>query len=1056
MMCYDMSDSEEKCQYAGKGIKEKGDPNKRFCGETYTKMLQKCPKRCPNGECPEGMLCFEESPCVWEGTGVEVEEKDPSKMFCGNEYSDAALCGTSCESGSNDECPGDQSCFADVECQASVSASTSNNNLLSDLWKEEEEEEESSTTPVTEEEGSSTAMRPVPDDFESAEQGSEQESKPDAESPSSLVEIEAAEEGSVTAIVESKPATSEEIASNPPPAPEASNPPPAPAAAAAPSEPAPEFSGDTSKMYCGNAYADAAKCSSPCPGGQPTECPGDQSCFADVECKSAVSESSNPFEKTTKFCGYSMTNAKSECWQPCPKGDADCCLGLKCFDTSTDTGSGGTCTDSDYRGSEHKYCGTSWCDAAYACRAACPGGTDQECPGSQLCFSDVPCGGSKSPPSLFDGNMNNEATTTGVRVTNLRMALHGLDEFSALHLLSWEQHTADYFEGVYNSLPTTNDSTLDAVTDVEAKFDIDQVNLSATRRLLRNQRNLAETAYLLTYTQTTQYSTERDIELGQVIQHPFSTPTKRDKYVEYLRAVSPGLFRKLTSVSPVYLPLNVATSITVGKDDDGGVSSSDNVLAASKYNSFYCHNSGRPCPTGKCGQDGDLCMFVPDKGQSIPVAPYTGDNGPPQSTPSSYTASILVDLALGGEQPSQSSADNAAPASNRPPTAKPTPLPTKRPSQEPTPERARPSTIDTVATGLEMTLHGILLVRAEQVFEWQYLTSLYWESFFNNESQTSSDYIKNNVNGAETSIEITNVKFEVSPSPRTTVTFKQTTKYDTKDSDLTISAVIMQPFELPQYRDTYVSNLKRTIPASFGELETVSSIEISRSPSSSTLLADAFLETFTCSDEWPVSCAHTGRCENGEDCPAGQGCFTSLPSCTASDEEEQKIQSQQPTNRPVKPSTTQEVLPTVTTSESDSPPCDLCKQGQVKKNAVVNFNGKQIDCVEAYNVMRDNFKASSTTCISAQDSISSNCCNVGQVAETSTATPEKSPGANAGTNDESPTSSQGTQQEGNGNSGNPDWLASWETTTTGTSSGVSSSSTGIISFVIAAVAYLFL
>ena len=44
-------------------------------------------------------------------------------------------------------------------------------------------------------------------------------------------------------------------------------------------------------------------------------------------------------------------------------------------------------------------CGESWGDAAAACAAACPGGTDEECPAGQGCFADVPCEHAYTPSS---------------------------------------------------------------------------------------------------------------------------------------------------------------------------------------------------------------------------------------------------------------------------------------------------------------------------------------------------------------------------------------------------------------------------------------------------------------------------------------------------------------------------------------------------------------------------------------------------------------------------------------------------------------------------------
>ncbi|KAL9189121.1 hypothetical protein ACHAXT_011611 [Thalassiosira profunda] len=163
--------------------------------------------------------------------------------------------------------------------------------------------------------------------------------------------------------------------------------------------------------FCGVSWCDAAySCNTPCPNTD--ECPAGQYCYADVPCDSDSPRTpptlpgpdpSAPFQ----FCGGSMSDARDACWQPCPQGDSDCCLGLNCFDTSQS--SQGTCSSSDYSGTQHFYCGASWCGAAYSCQSACPGGTNEECPAGQYCYADVPCSATSGappivqpPPSIFN------------------------------------------------------------------------------------------------------------------------------------------------------------------------------------------------------------------------------------------------------------------------------------------------------------------------------------------------------------------------------------------------------------------------------------------------------------------------------------------------------------------------------------------------------------------------------------------------------------------------------------------------------------------------------
>ena len=125
--------------------------------------------------------------------------------------------------------------------------------------------------------------------------------------------------------------------------------------------------------------------------------PEGESCWANTPCGNSPPPPlpAPPTTASTQFCGTSVETATDYCWQPCPRGDSDCCLGLTCFDTGS-----GTC-NADYTGAIHFYCGKSWCDAAYSCQDACPGGSNDECPDGSYCYADVPCiPGGPTPPAF--------------------------------------------------------------------------------------------------------------------------------------------------------------------------------------------------------------------------------------------------------------------------------------------------------------------------------------------------------------------------------------------------------------------------------------------------------------------------------------------------------------------------------------------------------------------------------------------------------------------------------------------------------------------------------
>jgi len=123
MTCFNMSDEEVSCSKEGVGIKPKVDPANLWCGETWIHMLENCPKACPEGsdeECGPGLTCFdmssEDKICLYVGYGVK-EKDDPEKRFCGETFSKMLeSCPARCRSGSNDECPSGMQCFGNSEC----------------------------------------------------------------------------------------------------------------------------------------------------------------------------------------------------------------------------------------------------------------------------------------------------------------------------------------------------------------------------------------------------------------------------------------------------------------------------------------------------------------------------------------------------------------------------------------------------------------------------------------------------------------------------------------------------------------------------------------------------------------------------------------------------------------------------------------------------------------------------------------------------------------------------------------------------------------------------
>ena len=93
MTCFNMSEEEVVCTEPGVGIKDPVDPDKLWCGNSWNDVLENCGKKCPEGtdeECGYFGTCYdltgnEPMICQTEGFGVKTKG-DPNKRYCGNSY----------------------------------------------------------------------------------------------------------------------------------------------------------------------------------------------------------------------------------------------------------------------------------------------------------------------------------------------------------------------------------------------------------------------------------------------------------------------------------------------------------------------------------------------------------------------------------------------------------------------------------------------------------------------------------------------------------------------------------------------------------------------------------------------------------------------------------------------------------------------------------------------------------------------------------------------------------------------------------------------------------
>ncbi|KAL7482139.1 hypothetical protein ACHAW6_007834 [Cyclotella cf. meneghiniana] len=951
MICYDLTGNDVICRTSGIGVKEKGDPNKRWCGSDYNDMMSSCPRRCPGGsddECPLGMSCFEGSDCVTEGVGlITAEERDPTRMFCGSDYTDAMSCGAPCSSGSNDDCPDGQTCWADVEC----------------LWGAENAE-------IIDDDGTKTSSTMFSDVEITVEDEPEHESFSDESEPESFLD-----EPEPQTISNEQTQTSSSKSSS-----------------------FSEFSTTVEDQTKEPALESSTELDVE-EFDYPTQ-QGDSSESVTRPEAQAEPESSPPEISETASSEWSMF---SEVDMPTEEVEPD-------FDYPT---------ESNEKDGEPEHEPEPEPEPQYEPQSEPQPESQPEQPQPQ------PQPESQSEPQPVPQPQMDPSPETGLQVENIRIALYGIRQLNSDHVTAWETLTEEYFERFYNEFSNPGDATRASVKDVDTFYQVTELSLSSARRALRSQRKLSDIqAYLIEYTQTTRYHSDLDIKLQVVLQHPFSNSRKRDAYVEFLKN-SDELFKNLSYVSAVFLPQkfemksavqpfpssssgNPSVTSSSGNPFSEPSSSSSSSGGAGpptasndKFSSFYCHNSGKACPSGGGCDANDLCIFVPNS-DPVPVGSYVS----PESGSDPNAATSIIGSVLGGEatpsqdqpllgnigpsssisspgissnsspsepsntssgdfsnsNPSSSSTSNSSSSGtssdgsyessiNAPPTPGSLSIYSSPDSSSssslnssmgssavssPTPS----SSIDTLTYSNavhgpvnvkgEMILTGMEMIKVDNIFEWQYLTAIYEQEFYNG-GDSNGDYVKENVHNFATHIEIIQVHYGTdSSNPITVIKFKQTIKYDTADTDIPVSAIVSQPFLTPEYRENYINYLKQMLPDSFGSLGTSSSIP-DNVPEVSSGLPTAYTdlsETFFCGESWPVDCQTAQRCTSGDMCAYGQTCFTA-PMCVDGQKDlpqttyepntspyqpnishfSAPVSIAKPTGKPTTPSTDKEIYP---------------------------------------------------------------------------------------------------------------------------------------------------
>ena len=94
---------------------------------------------------------------------------------------------------------------------------------------------------------------------------------------------------------------------------------------------------------------------------------------------------------TSYYCGENWGHASSSCLLRCPGGnDSECPPSQKCF---ADVTACSQINSSEEVDGLQNYCGKTWDDASMMCfaRTQCPGGHDAECPDGEKCFAGIQC-----------------------------------------------------------------------------------------------------------------------------------------------------------------------------------------------------------------------------------------------------------------------------------------------------------------------------------------------------------------------------------------------------------------------------------------------------------------------------------------------------------------------------------------------------------------------------------------------------------------------------------------------------------------------------------------
>merc|ERR1719287_351927 len=299
-----------------------------FCGVSFDDASSQCAQPCENGLCPNGEQCFAQTTCP--GT-------QPGTYFCGRNIADARNCAIPCYSGSSAQCPTGQSCYAYTTCNAEAQTTPGESTVPGVSVNPSDPNEipmvevptESYFCGVSFDDASSQCVQPCvnglcPNGEECFAQTPCLGTQPGTYFCGRNIDDARncaipCPSGSSAQCPTGKSCYAYTTcnASNPAPSPPTESP---TKKAMIPhvSEVVPAES-----FFCGGSYEDASdRCALPCSGGDSSDCPGIEQCYAYTPCN-------NP---GSFFCGNSLENANEACAIPCPTGKSNTCpSGESCY-----------------------------------------------------------------------------------------------------------------------------------------------------------------------------------------------------------------------------------------------------------------------------------------------------------------------------------------------------------------------------------------------------------------------------------------------------------------------------------------------------------------------------------------------------------------------------------------------------------------------------------------------------------------------------------------------------------------------------------------------------